>query len=168
MNRLKEAIIMATLAHGDTLDKSGELYILHPLRVMLDPSLTTEDERITAVLHDVLEDTNVTNEDILQKFGPEVLSYVQGVSRGYISIHTGRMIFKEPMFHFAADYAKEIYMDFIDRAGMNPVSRSVKIADLKDNCLPIRRAKLGPKMASIESRYKKALFRLGVLIDWNI
>ena len=56
---LEDAIAFAAKAHEAQRDKAGEHYILHLLRVMLDPSLRTVEERITAVLHDVMEDCGV-------------------------------------------------------------------------------------------------------------
>jgi len=55
---LDKAILIASTAHQGQMDKAGEPYILHPLRVML--TRRTETERICAVLHDVIEDTNIT------------------------------------------------------------------------------------------------------------
>ena len=52
---LEKAIRIAIEAHAGQKDKSGQPYILHPLRLMLHGQ--TEDERITGVLHDVVEDT---------------------------------------------------------------------------------------------------------------
>jgi (p)ppGpp synthase/HD superfamily hydrolase len=50
---LEHAIHIATEAHRDQLDKAGEPYILHPMRVMED--MISDDEKIVAVLHDVVE-----------------------------------------------------------------------------------------------------------------
>lgn len=58
MSMLERAIDIAVKAHAGQLDKAGEPYILHPLRVML--SCTSEDARIVGVLHDVVEDTEWT------------------------------------------------------------------------------------------------------------
>jgi (p)ppGpp synthase/HD superfamily hydrolase len=66
---LEDAIAFAAEKHGaePKPDKAGQPYILHPLRVMLDPSLRTDEERITAVLHDIMEDCGVTAEQLRQK-----------------------------------------------------------------------------------------------------
>ena len=58
MSTLERAIAIAATAHAGQKDKGGHPYILHPLRVML--ALQKEDERIVAVLHDVVEDTKIT------------------------------------------------------------------------------------------------------------
>ena len=54
MSMLQRAIEIAVEAHAGQADKAGSIYILHPLRVML--AQTTDDARIVAVLHDVVED----------------------------------------------------------------------------------------------------------------
>jgi (p)ppGpp synthase/HD superfamily hydrolase len=54
MSTLERAIVIAAEAHADMIDKAGAPYILHPLRMMMD--LTSAEERIVAVLHDVCED----------------------------------------------------------------------------------------------------------------
>lgn len=56
LSLLHRCIILATESHAGQVDKAGEPYILHPLRVMCDSNLTTEIERCVAVLHDVIED----------------------------------------------------------------------------------------------------------------
>ncbi|MHC4192318.1 MAG: GTP pyrophosphokinase, partial [Planctomycetota bacterium] len=66
MANLENAIRLAVRAHQDQVDKAGEPYILHPLRVML--SLNSDSERIVGVLHDVIEDSTYTLID-LQKMG---------------------------------------------------------------------------------------------------
>ena len=69
---LEEAILIATRAHMGQVDKGNQPYILHPLRVML--RLQTEEERTVGVLHDVIEDTSVTIEDLRkQGISKEVL-----------------------------------------------------------------------------------------------
>jgi len=62
---LEQAISIASIAHKGQLDKGGEPYILHPLRVMM--RLKEERQRIVAVLHDVVEDTNLTIQDLIFK-----------------------------------------------------------------------------------------------------
>ncbi len=58
MKTLEDAIALAALAHKGQVDKAGEAYICHPLRLML--TMTSEAERMVAVLHDAVEDTHVT------------------------------------------------------------------------------------------------------------
>ncbi len=110
MPSLEDAILLATEAHRDLKDKAGAPYILHPLRVMLN--MKTKDERIVAVLHDVVEDTKYTLEDFRKAgYSQKVLG-----SLDYLTKRDG-----------------EEYEKFIERVKHDPLARKVKIADLKDN-----------------------------------
>ena len=110
MSTLERAIAIAANAHAGQTDKAGVAYILHPLRVML--MLETEAERIVGVLHDVVEDTAVTYEDLrVAGFTEEILAALDSVTRR----------------------DDEDYEAFVLRAGQNPIGRRVKLADLKDN-----------------------------------
>ena len=62
MSTLEKAIQIAVIAHTGQKDKSGEPYILHPLKVMMH--VKTEEARIVAVLHDVVEDSEITLQDL--------------------------------------------------------------------------------------------------------
>lgn len=109
MNDLERAIQLAVEAHAGDTDKAGETYIRHPLRLM--QQMETETERVVAVLHDVVEDTEYDLDDIEHKFGTEVRDAVDAVTK-----RDG-----------------EDYEGLIDRAAANSIARSVKIADLEDN-----------------------------------
>src|ERR1035437_2145919 len=77
---LSTAIEIAAKAHSGQVDKAGESYILHPLRVML--SLTNDTERICAVLHDVIEDTDITIEQLAKAgFSEETLNVISLLTR---------------------------------------------------------------------------------------
>ena len=65
---LEIAIQIAAAAHAGQKQKNGQPYILHPLRVMM--RVHTEDEKIVAILHDVLEDTPWTAEQLQQRGFP--------------------------------------------------------------------------------------------------
>ena len=58
MSTIERAIEIAAVAHAGQVDKAGEPYVFHPLRIML--AFSTTHERMTAVLHDVVEDADVT------------------------------------------------------------------------------------------------------------
>lgn len=80
MSTLERAIVIASLAHAKQADKAGAPYILHPLRVML--SVRGEEERIAAVLHDVVEDTPWTLEALREQgFSDAVVSAVDALTR---------------------------------------------------------------------------------------
>lgn len=86
MKRLTKAMNFATKAHeGDKRKFSGDDYITHPLKVALMVSAYTDDENtvIAGVLHDVVEDTEYTFEDIENKFGYTVKELVVGLTKTY-------------------------------------------------------------------------------------
>ena len=113
MSSLERAVEIAARAHARQKDKGGAIYLLHPLRVMLDLDDATEAERIVAVLHDVIEDyDDWTSDRLLEEgFSPEVVRALESVT-------------KRP---------DEDYMTFVRRAGNNVIGEKVKVADLKDN-----------------------------------
>lgn len=107
---LEKAILIATKAHNGQLDKGGQPYILHPLRVM--QSCNSDLEKICAVLHDVIEDTNISLNELREEgFSEEVLVILDLLTK------------KE----------QEDYSTFIDRINTNETACRVKIADLQDN-----------------------------------
>jgi len=106
---LSDAIALATQAHRGQVDKGGQPYILHPLRVML--ACQTEEQRVVAVLHDVVEDTGYTVSDIASEFGAKVANAIDALTRR----------------------RGEDYEAFIDRCAANPLSAFVKLADIGDN-----------------------------------
>jgi (p)ppGpp synthase/HD superfamily hydrolase len=115
MPTLEDAIALAVQAHRGQVDKVGQPYALHILRVMF--RLETEQEYIVAVLHDVLEDTGYTQGDLRkQGYSEEVLAALDCLTRR----------------------STETYEQFIERAAANPLARRVKLADLEDN-MDIRR-----------------------------
>jgi (p)ppGpp synthase/HD superfamily hydrolase len=110
MSSLEKAISIAAQAHEGQRDKAGVPYILHPLRVML--KMTTEQARITAVLHDLIEDTDWTIERLAREgFHREILAAVDCLTRR----------------------EGEEYEAFIQRVRLNPLAVTIKIADLEDN-----------------------------------
>jgi (p)ppGpp synthase/HD superfamily hydrolase len=113
MATLERAIQIAVEAHSGQTDKAGQPYILHPLRVML--SLKTEDQRIVAVLHDVVEDCEGWNFEVLEAegFNPRIIKALQSVTK--------------------REDGDEGYDDFVRRAMENDIGRPVKRADLMDN-----------------------------------
>lgn len=130
---LEKAIILATKAHQGQKDKAGQCYILHSLRVML--RCEKEEQKIVAVLHDVLEDTEVTKEDLIKEgFCKEIVEAVVCLTK------------KE----------KEYYFDYIDRVKQNAIARVVKLADLEDNMNLKRIKNVTEKDRQRVEKYKKA------------
>ena len=135
---LERAIEIAVEAHKGQVDKGGSPYILHPLRVM--GNVDGESEKIVAVLHDVVEDSNWTFEALLAEgFSVEVIEALKSVTK---------------------ESPDEDYDSFIQRAIRNPIGRKVKIADIRDNLDVTRIPELGEKDLQRISKYKKALKRL--------
>ena len=112
MSTLERAIVIAAEGHAGVKDKGGAPYILHPLRMML--SLSSNDERIVAVLHDVCEDCPGWTFDRLRAegFSESVIAAIESVTKR----------------------EGESYDAFVLRAAANPIGRRVKLADLEDNC----------------------------------
>ena len=110
MFTLEQAISIASLAHEGQLDKGGEPYILHPLRVMM--KFKDEKQRIVAVLHDVIEDTIITIQDLSD----------QGLSYELIKIILTLTRRKD-----------ESYDEYINRICFDELAIQVKLADLEDN-----------------------------------
>ena len=134
MSDLERAISIAVEAHRGQEDKAGQPYILHPLRVMLN--CATELERIVAVLHDVIEDTPVSLDDLRREgFSEQVLDGVAAVTKA----------------------EHEEYLAFVRRASANPLGRAVKRADLEDNLDVSRLPSLTPQDHERLDRYRRAL-----------
>jgi (p)ppGpp synthase/HD superfamily hydrolase len=134
---LDDAILLASEAHHGVMDKSGQPYILHPLRVMFQ--CETQAERIVAVLHDVVEDTDRTFDDLRNMgYSEEVLAALDCVTK-----RDG-----------------ESYEQFVERAAANPIARRVKIADIEDNMDVRRLPNIGPKDWERTTKYLAAWKRL--------
>lgn len=108
---------IAVEAHAGQVDKAGQPYAIHPIRIAL--RLQSNDERIVALLHDVVEDCPGWSFERLSQMGfqEHIIAALRSVT-------------KDPN----ADLSDEsIYMKFIERAAANPKGRAVKRADLEDN-----------------------------------
>jgi guanosine-3',5'-bis(diphosphate) 3'-pyrophosphohydrolase len=134
VSTLERAIELAVQYHKGQLDKMGQPYILHPLRVM--GRCQGVQAQMVAVMHDLLEDTPVTPEKLLAEgFTQEVVDGLLGVTRR----------------------EGETYREFVLRARENPLSRQVKLADLEDN-LDLRRLTVPLTLKDHErlERYREA------------
>ena len=116
MNLLVKAIAVANEAHKDKKTLSGRPYILHPLHLMLQ--MDSEEEMITAVLHDVVEDSIVNLEDLqAMGFPPRVLDALALLTH---------------------DKEELSYEKYILAIKSNPLAVRVKLADLTHN-MDVRR-----------------------------
>ena len=129
------AIILASQAHAGQVDKSGSPYIEHPLRVAI--TMPTRMLKVAAVLHDVVEDTDVTLGYLtLAGFSPVLVDIIDHISK-----RDG-----------------EAYEDFIKRCCTSKDARIVKTADINDNMSPTRLLKMSPdKRARLILKYTNAL-----------
>ena len=110
IDMLNKAIIIATKAHNNQTDKAGCPYILHPLRVML--KLSNDTDRQVAILHDIIEDTSISIEDLRKEgFENNILIALYSITKK----------------------KNEKYFDYINRVKQNYIAKKVKIADLEDN-----------------------------------
>lgn len=113
--QLKRAILLATEAHKGQVDKYGQPYIGHPFRVMTAGH--TLEEKIAGILHDVVEDTSWTLEQLAaENFSPKIVEAVDALTRR----------------------DNETYEENIARIEKNPLAIRVKLNDLTDN-MDIRR-----------------------------
>lgn len=142
MPTLEEAVRIAAEAHAGQRDRYGAPYLLHPLRVML--RMRTDAERMAAVLHDVVEDTEWTLERLRAAgFPAEVVSAVDAVTRR----------------------EGEDYDAFVRRAARDPIGRAVKLADVEDN-LDLRRVdEVLPRDVERLNRYLRAWRHLAAAGD---
>lgn len=139
MSNLTKAIILATDFHKTQFNnKCEELYILHPLRVML--KCKTDEERIVAVLHDVVEDTDATLTYLkdYEGFSDRIIEAIDCLTRR----------------------KNESYGQFIDRVKTNELATKVKILDLEDNMDVSRLKEFTDKDQSRLNKYSKAMFKL--------
>ena len=110
MSTLEKAIALAATQHAGQLDKGGQPYILHPLRLMLQFSNSTL--QIIAVLHDILEDTSTTTEDLeALGFSAKIIQAIQALTK-----QTG-----------------ESRLEAAKRTALNPLATQVKYVDVLDN-----------------------------------
>ena len=151
---LEKAIKIAVEAHTGQVDKGGNPYILHPLRVML--SLNSEEERIVGVLHDVVEDCEGWTWERMGEEGcsDEIIEALKSVSK------TPE---EEKQFKKMDDPNEKLdhYLEFIKRAKFNKIGRNVKAADIKDNLDISRIDDITESDIDRLNRYKAALKMLG-------
>ena len=135
----EKAALLAVRSHRGQVDKAGKPYICHPLRVankVLYPfDKDRDDAVIVALLHDVIEDTPVTYEMLLEQgFPKHIADAVLALSRR----------------------EDESYDDFIRRVAENKLAAKVKKADIEDNINPLRLNEFTQEDAARTAKYLKA------------
>ena len=127
---------LAVQAHQGQIDRAGLPYITHPERVV--SRLTSPQAQVVGWLHDTVEDTDVTLEEICAQFGPETADAVEAISRR----------------------EGEAWAEYIQRVAANPLARQVKISDLIDNSNLARLPAVTKKDVKRQGKYNQALQKL--------
>ena len=132
--KTKMALKLCFEAHKEQYDKSGLPYVFHPFH--LAEQMDTEETTIVALLHDLVEDTDYTIEDL--------------VDMGFDKSITDAIAL---MTH--ADNVA--YMDYVRAIRDNPIAKTVKLADLKHNSDLTRLETVDEKALSRREKYLKAI-----------
>ena len=120
-------------AHHGQLDKSGVPYVYHPIH--LAEQMQTEDECIVALLHDVVEDTDVTFEQLEKEFSDNVIQALR------LLTHDDSVP----------------YMDYVRKIKDNSIAKNVKLADLHHNSDVTRLDKMSEKDKLRNEKYNEAM-----------
>lgn len=130
----RKAMKIAYAAHAGQADKTGIPYIYHPIH--LAESMTEEKAVITALLHDVVEDTDITIDDLAREgFHADILTALTLLTHN----------------------PAEEYMDYISRLSTCPLARKVKLADLRHNSDVTRLDAIDEKTARRLEKYRRAI-----------
>jgi (p)ppGpp synthase/HD superfamily hydrolase len=133
MNIIEKSLEIALKAYSGQKDKAGQTYILHPLRLMA--KMDTDEEMSVALLHDVIEDSDITAEDLLEQGVPEkVVSAVQCLTK----------------------VDGEDYDAFVERVLENKLASKIKKADIEDNINVLRLNSVTEKDLERIAKYHKA------------
>lgn len=132
--KTKQAMKLCFEAHKNQTDKSGIPYVFHPF--YLAEQMQTEDATVVALLHDVVEDTDYTLQDLAEMgFGETVITALSLLTH---------------------DPAVE-YMDYVQAIKNNPVAKAVKLADLRHNSDPTRVESPDEAMLARWEKYRQAI-----------
>lgn len=131
---LIKAFIIAARAHRGQKDKGGKAYIFHPLNVALRSK--GRQEKIVALLHDVVEDTSITTDDLKNAgFSNEVVNAVSAITK----------------------IRGEAYEAYLNRVKSDRIARAVKIADLQHNSDLSRLKTITERDKQRQARYKRSI-----------
>ena len=130
----KKALKISFNAHKNQVDKSGMPYVFHPFH--LAEQMDDEYSVCVALLHDVVEDTDITVEELITKgFPKEVINAIE------LMMHSDSVP----------------YLDYVKAIKNNPIARKVKLADLEHNSNLSRLDKIDDKALERVAKYKKAI-----------
>ena len=131
---LIKAFFLCVIKHWKQKDRAGKRYIWHPIHVMLN--VKGYNEKIVALLHDIVEDTDVTIPDLKNlKFSKEVIEAVDVISKK----------------------KNQEYFSYLELIKNNNIARKVKIADLKHNSDLKRLKSITQNDIDRAIKYKKAI-----------
>jgi len=129
----RKAMTIAYNAHMNQLDRAGVPYIYHPIHVA--EQMNDEISCICALLHDVVEDTDITFEDLQKEFPQEVINVLRLLT-----------------------HAENVdYMDYIKAIKQNKIATKVKVVDIRHNSDPSRLDNVSEDDMRRTEKYKKAL-----------
>lgn len=129
----RKAMIIAFNAHMGQLDKSGVPYIYHPIH--LAEQMQTEEECIVALLHDTVEDTEITFEELEKNFSSRIIEALKLLT-----------------------HDKSVpYMDYVRLLKSNLIAKNVKLADLRHNSDETRLDQQTEKDKKRNQKYKEAI-----------
>lgn len=131
--KTERAMQIAYQAHHGQVDKSEVPYIFHPFH--LAEQMDTEEECIVALLHDTVEDTYVTIEQLEKEFSSNIIQAIKLLT-----------------------HDKSVdYLEYVANLKDNPIARKVKLADLRHNSDPTRMRNPTEKDRLRQEKYKKAI-----------
>ncbi|MBR3382843.1 MAG: GTP pyrophosphokinase [Clostridia bacterium] len=130
----KKALRLCFEAHKDQLDKSGLPYVFHPFH--LAEQMDNEETVCVALLHDVVEDTDYTLEDLIAMGFPKPVTDALALMTHDENVP---------------------YLDYVAKLKDNPVARQVKLADLKHNSDLTRLDRVDEKALERVEKYRKAM-----------
>ena len=128
----KKALKLCFNAHKEQVDKAGMPYVFHPFH--LAEQMDDEISTVCALLHDVVEDTDITFEDLSAMFPQEVITVLK------LLTHEDTVS----------------YTEYVGKIATNPVAKKVKIADLKHNSDITRLSIIDESAKKRREKYKKA------------
>ena len=130
----RKAMILCFRGHRDQVDKSGAPYVFHPFHVA--EQMETEETVAVALLHDVIEDTDYTLEDLKAMGFPDSVTGALALMTHDDSVP---------------------YLDYVAKLKDNPIARAVKLADLRHNSDLSRLDKVDEKALERVEKYRKAI-----------
>ena len=133
-NLTKQALKLCFESHKEQTDKSGMPYVFHPF--YLAEQMTDEETTVVALLHDVVEDTDITFEDLeKQGFSDEIVNVLKLLTHD----------------------KNTPYMDYVAEIKKNKIATKVKLADLRHNSDLSRLSVVDEKALKRKEKYEKAI-----------